>query len=223
MSAASRTLLISMAVALGLAAVARDARAESIEEIVVARAATALPGEVAVVAVHAPPSLRGRALEPAQVDVEFPARPRPGRVSVRVRVGGSRPRTVIVAVGLAEVVATPVAARDLAAGTTVSAADVRWERRPRAGRPAAVPIGQVANAAIAAGEVLDEARLTAPPPVARGRELRVVVRRGGVSVTGVGRLEQTAFVGEAARARLPSGALVRGTLVADDRLEVEAP
>mgnify|MGYP000897751993 CR=1 FL=1 len=209
--------------ALTLGALAGTTHAETLPAIIGARAATALPEHLALAAVHLPRNLHAIDADPAAVDVEFPAA-RPGRASVRVRLRGKRPRTVFVPVTIATLADVPVAVRALAPGETVTAADVRWERRPAPhGAAAASPVGQEVHAAIAAGEPLDDARLTAPPPVPRGTDLRVEVRRGSVIVRARGKLEVSARVGGTARVRLIGGGLVTGTLVDRSRFVVEAP
>ncbi len=215
----------AMLLAAATVALATTARAETLPTIIGDRAAAGLPPDLAILAVHLPRSLTDVDADPTTVDVDFPAAARPGRASVRVRLRAGRARTVFVPVTFALLVDVAVATHGLAPGDLVTIADLRWERRatdPRAGA-ARAPLGQQVNAPIATGEILDDARLTAPPPVARGTAVRVEVRRGAVAITARGRLEQPARVGATARVRLAGGALISGTLADRERLVVAAP
>jgi flagella basal body P-ring formation protein FlgA len=143
---------------------------------------------------------------------------------VRVHLRGGRDRTVFVPVTISALADVAVATRRLSAGDLVTAADVRWERRPVDDRwRAASPIGQEVSAPIDTGEVVDDTRLTAPPPVARGSEVRVEIKKGAITVVARGRLEQATRVGAAGRIRTAHGTFVTGTLVDRARVVVEAP
>ncbi len=198
------------------------AHADTLEHIIGERAAIGLPAELAITAVHVPRSLAKLDLDGTRVDVDFPSAPRIGRASVKVRIAGDRPRTVFVPVTVAPLLEVAVATRSLVAGEVVSEGDVRWEHRAGAAA-AAAPIGQQVAAPISAGEVLDDARLTAPPPVARGTSVSVEARRGGVVIQTRGKLEGSARIGARVRVRLLNGALIDGRLAAGGRVLVEAP
>jgi flagella basal body P-ring formation protein FlgA len=214
-----------LAVLIALGCVASTARAETLAAIIDDRAAAGLPPELAVTAVHLPRSLVALEVAPGDVDVDFPSAARPGRASVRVRLHGGRGRTVFVPVTIAAFTDIAIATRDLAPDEQVTVADVRWERRPVASGTirASSPIGQTVNAPIAAGDVLDDARLTAPPPVTRGTEVHLAITRGAVTITTRGRLEQAARLGGPVRVRTALGTIVTGTLADRARVIVEAP
>jgi flagella basal body P-ring formation protein FlgA len=202
------------------------AEAESLEDIIGDRAAVGLPADLAVTAVHLPASLATADVDATAVDIDFPSAARPGRASVKVRLLGKRARTVFVPVTIARVVEVAIATRDLAPGEIVSSGDVRWEHRPSTAPRATVggsPVGQVVTADVSSGDILDDARLSAPPPVARGSEVRVEVRRGAVAIHARGKLEQAARLGAPARVRLSTGSIVSGRLADADRVIVEAP
>lgn len=212
-----RSLAFAAATALATGA----ARADSLTAIIDDRAATGLPADVAITAVHL--SARQAAIDvaPDTVDIEFPAVARPGRASLRVRIAGRR--SMFVPVTLAALADVPVASRDLAAGELITDADVTWELRPVTGAAPQLAVGAVVASPIAAGDVIDDARVTAPPPVARGAEVEVVVVRGAVEIVTRGHLEQAARVGARARVRLAGGAFASGVLASRDRVLVEAP
>ncbi len=179
------------------------AHAEPLAAIVMARATAALPADLAVTEVHLARSLAALDVAPDQVEVVWLAAPRVGRTSVKVRLRAGRVRTVFVPVTLAAVVDVAVATRDLAIGERLTAADIRIERRAgSAGAAAPAVIGQEVTAAMRAGDVVEPTRLTTPPPVARGTEVTVRVRRGRVEVVARGRLEAAARPGGPARVRL---------------------
>jgi flagella basal body P-ring formation protein FlgA len=198
------------------------ASADTLTQIIGDRAAVGLPAELAITAVHLPRSLAGLDLDGTTVDVDFPAAARPGRASVKVRLRAPRARTVFVPVTIGRVLDVAIALHDLAPGEVITAADVRWERRAADPTTASAPVGQQVTAVISAGDVLDDARLTAPPPMARGTEVHVVVRRGVVTIHARGKLEQAARLGAPARVRLGTGTFVSGTLADGGRVLVEA-
>ncbi len=216
-----RALLITAVIG----ALVGPAAAETIPAIIGDRAGAGLPADLAITSVHLPRSLAKVDVDPTTVDVDFPAAARPGRSSVRVRLRTGKVRSVFVPVTIAALVDVAIATHPLDPGALVTTSDVRWERRavdPRSGS-SRTPLGQQVSAPISAGEVLDDSRLTAPPPIARGTELRIEVRRGAVAIVTRGRLETAARLGGPARARLAAGALVSGVLADRTRLIVEAP
>jgi|GEM_PF-3478861 len=202
-----------------IVAAASSAGADSLSSIIGERATVGLPANLAITAIHL--SARQRALDvaPATVDVDFPQSARPGRASVRVRVGK---RSMFVPVTFAVLADVAIATRDLAPGEVVTSADLRWERHASAGA-ATVAVGAQVSAPIAAGEVLDDARLTTPPAIPRGTEVTVAVVRGAIAIGARGHLEQAARVGGPARVRLAAGGYASGTLVRADRVRVEVP
>jgi flagella basal body P-ring formation protein FlgA len=111
----------------------------------------------------------------------------------------------------------PVAARDLAAGAMLRAADLRVEARATAGgwdvSPAALAGARLLRP-LAAGQPIVEADVAVAAPVSAGTHVTVLVRSGRLTVSAEGVLERPARPGETAAARV-SGRLVRGRLAAD--------
>ncbi len=218
-----RTAAIAAAI-LALAASVRPCDAEALSTIIVDRAAIGLPSSLAITAIHLSPRLAALDVEPTTVDIDFPAAARPGRVSVRVRLTGARARTVFVPITIAALAEVAIATRDLEPGAIVTAADVRWETRPVDGRAArTAAIGARVSAPIRADEVLDDARLTTPPAIARGTAVAVTVLHGTISIASRGRLEQSTRIGTTARVRLDNGNFASGLLIDADRVRVEVP
>lgn len=210
--------------ALTTVAAAGAADADPLATIIAERAAIGLPATLAIATVHLPPRLALLDVAPDTVDLDFPAAARPGRASVRVRLRGAHGRTVFVPITIAALADVAIATRDLAPGEIVTAADVRWEQRPvERLDPGAVVIGALVSAPIAAGELLDDARLTTPPPIARGTEVVIVVARGAISITAHGHLEQATRIGATTRVRIRGGGLVTGVLAGATRVVVGAP
>jgi flagella basal body P-ring formation protein FlgA len=115
-------------------------------------------------------------------------------------------------------VRAPVAARDLAPGDEIAVADGIVDQSILRGSPVA---GGVAVVALAAGTPLTSA-VVAPPVDARaGDAVRIVVRRGALSVSSEGRLLADARVGATARAAADATRrVVVGVLVDPDTVEV---
>src|SRR6185503_10746688 len=107
--------------------------------------------------------------------------PRAGWVSVQILVGS---RKAYARVHLAKVRSVVVARRPLLKGARVSAADVALESRGVADGDglAALPVGAKIIHDVPAGELVRDADVARPAPLARGAQVTVIVRRGGVSV-----------------------------------------
>ncbi len=92
--------------------------------------------------------------------------------------------------------------RGVAAGETLSAADIGTVKRDTARIAGAVlsapeaAVGQVARRALSAGSLLSATDLVAPRIVRRGDNVALVARRGGVEVRVAGRALGDAGVGE---------------------------
>jgi flagella basal body P-ring formation protein FlgA len=224
----SKRIVLSLLMALGLARAAWATPPEAaggLEAEVAVAVIRALPTGLALTDVSAPSSLAKRR---GKVQVAWKSAPRAGRVSVLVTVGeGAQSARGWVALELTEVRRVLVARRALSAGTRLGENDVRVEDRPAAAgaalelEPAAV-VGASLSVDVPAGGALPAAKVSLPPPLARGTAVRVLVRRGAVTVAGRGVLERSARVGERAGARVePSQRVLDGRLVDDHTLVVE--
>ncbi len=86
-------------------------------------------------------------------------------------------------------------------------------------------VGASVTGSIAAGAPIAARDVSLPPPLARGTQIMVDVRRGAVHIRGTGTLELAARPGEPASARLAATKIiVHGRLVAPATLLVgDAP
>ncbi len=191
--------------------------ARGVEAEVAAQVRAGLPAGLAIVDVDVPAALvaaRG------DVTVELRGGLRAGRVSFRVAVThGKKVRQGWARIELGQLRPVLVARQDLAVGDRLDGGQVTREQRPVAAAqacdlPASALVGARARRAVAAGDLVACQTIERPAPVARGTAIRVVVRRGAVSVAAPGTLEQSARPGELTQARLTNGQrLVRGRLV----------
>lgn len=191
------------------------ANAAPVEETIRAQVAPALPAGMDVAKVFMPAALAKLDVEPADVVVEIPRELRAGRKSVKVTVVGQRAMYVPVTIAMMADVA--IAERTLKVGQTITEADVRIETIAIEGlMPAsgALVIGSRVVKTVAAGKTVGEKDIALPPPLPRGTQVTVEMRRGKVRVKGQGTLSLVARPGEQATVRLAhNGRTLRGTLV----------
>ncbi|TMQ11315.1 MAG: flagellar basal body P-ring formation protein FlgA [Deltaproteobacteria bacterium] len=205
-----------------LAVLANRVHADPLDAIVRARLAPSLPAGLEVARVYLPAGLASLDTAPEAVAIELPRELRAGRPSVKLTVRGHRSAWVPVAIAAAVDVA--IAQRALAAGDVIAAGDVAIEHRAIADvapAPAAALIGATVTTAIAAGAPIGARDVALPPPLARGTQVAIDLRRGAVHIRGTGTLELSARPGEPASARLAATKIVvHGTLVAPATLVV---
>lgn len=221
----SAAIAIAVAVLALVLALAGRAYADPVEAIVRARLQPALPAALDVARVYLPAQLAALDVDPAKVAVELPRELRAGRPSVKVTVRG---RAAWVPVAIAAVSDVAIAQRALAAGDVITADDIAIERRAVADLAVAAPatlVGASLNAAIAAGAPIAARDVALPPPLSRGTQVAVDVRRGAVHIRGTATLETAARPGELASARLAATRMVvHGRLAAPATLIVgDAP
>ncbi len=200
--------------ALCLLAVATAPGAARANSAVETRIRAALPADLALAELTIPGTV-GK-----DTSVVWTRPPRAGRVTI-LREDG--PRRLWARALLVPVRPVLVAGRALRKGERVAAGDLGREARPDEGQALQIlPVG-VAGAEVlrdvAAGATLAEADLALPPPLERGAELTIVVRRGGARVTAAAVLERAARPGERTTARMGQR-LVTGVLVDAHTLEV---
>jgi len=198
------------------------ADAAPVEDAVREQMLPALPANTDIAKVHLPASLAKLDVDSADVIVEMPRQLGVGRKSVKVTVRGQR--TVFVPVVIAQLADVAIAEHALAVGTTIGPDDVRVETRAvdqRAVANGGVVVGSKVAKAIKAGALVGEHDITLPPPLPRGTQVTVEMRRGRVRVRGTGTLELVARPGESATVRLAHNkTIVRGTLVAPSTVVV---
>jgi len=215
-------IAIALAVAALLLALTNRVWAEPIDAIVRAKLAPMLPAALDVAHVYVPAALAKLDLDPARVAIQVPRELRAGRPSIKLTIRGRSATWIPVAI--ATTIAVAVAQRELAAGDVIGETDVAIERRAIADFTAASPqtlVGASVTTAIAAGAPIGARSVSLPPPLARGTQIQIDVRRGAVRIRGTGTLEAAARPGEPASARLAATKLVvHGTLVAPATLIV---
>jgi flagella basal body P-ring formation protein FlgA len=212
-----RSMLIAIVVAVAglIFALANRVYADPVEAIIRARLQPALPAGLDVARVYLPASLAGLDVDPARVAVDAPRELRAGRPSIKLTVRG---RVSYVPVAIAALTDVAIAQRDLAPGDVIAEGDVALERRAVVDMPVAAPatvVGASVHAAIAAGAPIGARDVALPPPLPRGTQVSIDVRRGAVRIRGTGTLELAARPGELATARLAATrTIVHGRLIA---------
>lgn len=207
----------SLALLAILIAFGGPASAAPVEDALREQLLPALPPATDVAKIYLPANLARLDVDAADVIVELPRQLGVGRRSVKVSVRGQR--TVFVPVLIGELADVAIAEHALAAGTVITPDDVRVETRAvESGKTyakAVVVVGSKVAKTIKAGAFVADTDITLPPPLPRGTQVAVVMRRGAVRVRGEGTLELVARPGETATVRLSHNkAIVRGTLVA---------
>jgi flagella basal body P-ring formation protein FlgA len=219
MTAAALRIIAALGCLLGAAS---HARAEPIEAIIRAKLAPSLPAGLDVARIHLPRDLAAIDTAPGRVVIELPRELRAGRPSIKLTIRGRRSTWVPVSIAALSDVA--VAQRPLAAGDVIDDGDVVIERRAIADfapAPAATLIGASVVHEIAAGAAIAARDVSLPPPLSRGTQVAIDVRRGAVHIRGTGTLELAARPGEPASARVTTTKLVvHGRLVAPATLVV---
>jgi len=219
MNVAMKTLVHTL---LALALLSTSAHADPLAQVVAVLAAEDLPAGLGVAEVHLPATLASVDVAPDDVSVVWPQAPRAGRSSARVayRSGKTAKRTWV-PITIAALGPAAVATHELHAGDVIDPADFKTEARPGTHAAPASVIGSRVTDTIAAGAAIDAMSIAQLPPVARGTEITVRVRRAGFTVTTKGALDRAARVGTAAVVRLANRSLVHGTLIDGATVEVQ--
>jgi flagella basal body P-ring formation protein FlgA len=175
-------------------------------DIEVVRGAEAAAGPLS-----AAPAPGARLGQPARFLIT-PASGRPFSVIARVRVTAGH----------------AVAARAVARGEQLTAADVHWTEGPIDGQllqplPALDEVlGSVARRALAAADVLNAAALAKVPAVRAGDEITITFRSGPVEVRGVARAVSSGAVGDLIRVTTPGSRDIRlARITAPATVEIE--
>ncbi|ROR34905.1 flagella basal body P-ring formation protein FlgA [Inmirania thermothiophila] len=150
-----------------------------------------------------------------------------GRRVVGVRCPGPRPWSLYVSVTVRGLVPVVVAARPVPRGRTLSAQDLRVERRDLAALPAGYldalerAVGQETLRPLRPGEVVSPAALRPPRLVRRGERVVLEAGAGPVRVRSSGRALGDAPLGARVRVRNEgSGRVVEGVVVGPGRVQV---
>ena len=186
------------------------------------RVTPALAAGLDVAKVYLPANLAALSVDPSKVVVELPRELRAGRPSIKLTVRG-RP-SVWVAIAIAATSDVAIAQRDLAPGDVITDDDFAIEARAVTDFVPAIPatlVGASVTAQITAGAPIGSRMVALPPPLPRGSQVSVEIRRGAVIIHGAATLETAARPGEPSSAKLgATNLVVHGTLVAPATLIV---
>lgn len=217
-----RTLVLFASLALSAA----TASADPIDAIVRARLAPVIPVGFGIARVHVPRALAELDVTPSQVTVEVPGELKLGRRSVEVTVKGKR--TIYIPVTVGRLIEVAVTTRALVEGDVLTAADLSIEQRAvevTNPAPASSLVGATVSKAVDEGAAIQRDGVILAPPLARGTQVAIEMRRGGVRIRGTAILEASARPGQSAVVRVgQTRTLVRGLLVAPSTVVLgEAP
>jgi flagella basal body P-ring formation protein FlgA len=150
-----------------------------------------------------------------------------GTLSVGVRCSGARPWTVYQRATVRLFAKMLVASRYLAKGTTLSADDVKIERREVSmalGSYETAPenvIGKQLQGPLTAGMIIAPQRLRTIPPIRQGETVVLISRQSGMEIKSSGVALSDAQLGQRVRVRNEaSKRVVEGTVLADHQVEV---
>ncbi len=113
----------------------------------------------------------------------------------------------------------PVAAKDLARGTTLVAADIVEGEHATCGQhtvPADSLVGRLTRRLIRAGEPLREPGVVVAPTVTAGQSVSLIVQENGVRITMQGTATSTAMTGQRVWVRLGAKQRVQGVVAGRD-------
>ncbi len=221
-------------VALIVLGASRDADAKgangttTLDARVTAEVERTLPSGLAIASISVPDALRRHVSRHDIVALHWRRPPTKGRSVVQVlvhkrsgRIKKGWARVELVALGN-----VLVAAVLLEAGSVIKAGDLRVEERPQSDgselqfAPSYL-FGSRVVVARRIGETLHAHDVSMPMPIARGTDVRVIVRRGGVIVSTRGVLESKSRVGSTTRVRV-AGRVLAGRLTRADLVELGA-
>lgn len=117
---------------------------------------------------------------------------------------------------------TPIAARDLARGTVLAAADIAWSDsvQTRAAVRDSVQAGWVARRSFRTGEVLEAPGVTPPDLVSSGDVVNVIYMAPGVAITVRGTAVGSGAKGDEVYVRLDNRRRLRGVVAAANTVRV---
>lgn len=189
------------------------------------RQANGLPGKVSVQVV--PPS-GGRAPECVNPEPFLPPGAAPwGRVAVGVRCGGDRPWIRYMQARVSVLTDYYVAARAMAPGETISAADLEVRQGDLAALPRSVVTdpaqvnGAVAANRIAAGSPMRTDLLKKAIAVKSGQTVNVTVEGDAFQLTSEGKVLADAATGNTVQVRLRNGQVVSGLVRSGDTVVLQ--
>ena len=149
------------------------------------------------------------------------------RVLIELRCESATPWHLYVPVRVVGTSTVTIAARAIVAGSVLTAADLRIERRDMTELPTgylddpAVALGRTAARPIAAGSPVSIQQLVASKAVQRGQTVTLVADAGGISVRMAGRALSDALINQRLRVQnLSSGKIVEGIARSEQVVEI---
>jgi flagella basal body P-ring formation protein FlgA len=149
-----------------------------------------------------------------------------GNSSVAVRCGAPTPWTLYVSVTVRVSGSYVAAARNLAAGQTISQSDVSLVQGDLTQFPTAVlsdvsdAVGKSLSAPVALGQALRVDSLRVTPAIVQGQSVKLVSQGPGFRVSAEGKAIANAAAGQLAQVRTTSGQTVSGIVRPDGSVEV---
>ena len=139
-----------------------------------------------------------------------------GQASVGVRCHGQTPWTVYVPVSVKVLANVVHAAKPLAQGQPVGAADIALQQADLAQLPAGIltepaqAVGKILVSSIASGQPLRQDMLRSAPVVLQGQTVKLLAQGRGFSVSSEGKALTAATEGQVVQVRIQSGQTISG-------------
>lgn len=149
-----------------------------------------------------------------------------GQASVGVRCNSQTPWTLYVPVSIKVMANVVHAARPLAQGQPVTAADIALQRADLAQLPAGIltepaqAVGKTLVSSIASGQPLRRDMLRSPIVVLQGQTVKLLAKGRGFSVSSEGKAMAAAAEGQVVQVRTHSGQMISGIARPDAIVEV---
>ncbi len=149
-----------------------------------------------------------------------------GQASVGVRCNGQTPWTLYVPVSIKVIANVVHAARPLAQGQPVAAADIALQKADLAQLPAGIltdpaqAVGKTLVSSIASGQPLRQDMLRSPIVVLQGQTVKLLAKGRGFSVSSEGKAMAAAAEGQVVQVRIQSGRIISGIARPDAVVEV---
>ena len=149
-----------------------------------------------------------------------------GQATVGVRCNSQTPWTVYVPVSVKVMANVVHAAKPLAQGQPVAAADLVLQKTDLAQLPAGIltepaqAVGKTLVSSIASGQPLRQDMLRSPPVVLQGQSVKLLAQGRGFNVSSEGKALAAAAAGQVVQVRTNSGQIINGIARHDGIVEV---
>ncbi len=149
-----------------------------------------------------------------------------GQATVGVRCNSQTPWTVYVPVSVKVMANVVHAAKPLAQGQTVTAADITLQKADLAQLPAGIltepaqAVGKTLVSSITSGQPLRQDVLRSPPVVLQGQSVKLLAQGRGFNVSSEGKALAAAAAGQVVQVRTHSGQIINGIARPDGNVEV---